>query len=88
MSRAEMENHDGFKRGNPTFRCATCNRRTRQTNNTAGRCCPECDQAAMVVNGICDGDLTGDALARAEAEISALNRLAVSKGGVIAGVVK
>jgi DNA-directed RNA polymerase subunit RPC12/RpoP len=80
-----MSTHDGFRRGQPTFHCATCNRLTRKTNNTGGHCCPECDKAAMIENGISDEDLTGSDLASAEAEILALNRRAVKKGGVITG---
>jgi len=80
-----MVDHDGFKRGG-TFNCSTCNRLTRKTAYTAGQCCPECDEAAMIENGISDEGLTGLDLAKAEAKIAELNRIAVKKGGIIAGV--
>lgn len=79
-------NHDGFSRGNSTFNCAHCGRLTRKTKNTAGSCCPECDEAAMIENGISDYDYTPEELAREEAKIIELNREAVRKGGKIAGV--
>lgn len=81
-----MKRHDGFKRGNPTYSCAVCGRLTRKTNNTAGQCCPECDEACMIENGISDYGLTGEDLAKAEAEIAELHRQAVRKGGKIEGV--
>lgn len=81
-----MKAHDGFKRGNPTFNCLTCERLTRQTKNTSGSCCPECDEAAMIENGISDYDLQDAELEAAEAKIAALYKRAVKKGGVIAGV--
>jgi len=81
-----MNAHDGFRRGAPTFACSNCGRLTRKTNNTAGSCCPECDEAAMVENGISDCDLQGEDLERAEAKIAELHKRAVAKGGVIAGV--
>jgi hypothetical protein len=81
-----MNARDGFRRGNPTFNCSHCGRLTRKTNNTAGSCCPECDEAAMIENGISDNDLQGEELAREEARIAELHRKAVKKGGAIAGV--
>lgn len=81
-----MKRHDGFKRGTGCFFCANCGRLTRQSNTSMGGCCPECDMAAQIENGIMDFDLQGEELADAEARIADLHRDAVRKGGKIEGV--
>ena len=77
---------DTFKKGHGTFHCEHCGRLTRRTQYTSAALCPECDEAAMIENGIADGDLSGEELAAEELRIADLHRRAVSKGGTIPGV--
>ena len=69
------------------FQCLSCNRETRDTgDNGAVELCPECNESALIENGICDEYyVTASALDAAKRLVHRLNQKAVNKGGVIAG---
>lgn len=75
-----MRNNSHFGRGQqPTFSCAVCRRRTRQTIQPQGSdLCAECWELAGLDNSVNDG---GDILEDVAAERDRLVAIAVSRGG-------
>lgn len=76
---------DGFQGGRrgSTFACGICQRLTRATAAQGNsHLCPQCDEWAMVDNGLSDGLYeTPEEVAKAEAQILNLKRAALAKGG-------
>lgn len=74
------------------FNCRICKRGTRDTgDNGSVELCPQCNQAAMVENGMNDGNYGEEdspAYQQADTEYNRLCQAAVNLGGTIKGFVK
>jgi predicted ATP-dependent serine protease len=74
---------DGFQQRSGCFQCGACGRNTRRTAKQGNSAlCPQCDEWAMIENGISDGNYNDDAeIAEAEASVLRLKEKAASLGG-------
>lgn len=68
-----------FRKGETTFLCGVCGRRTRQTGEQAGcELCPQCNEIAGLENAINDGCETPDSVREQVERLAAEVR---AKGG-------
>lgn len=77
-----------FMRGSAAFKCRTCGRTTRDTNNGNGalRLCPDCEEGHALQNmadNLPDGD---PRKAQARRDAYACFERSINKGGIVAGV--
>lgn len=75
----------GFGRSGGTYECSVCMRLTRRTVSGQTDMCAQCDEVAMIENGLSDGGYETEAeIADAEATMLRLKKEAAKKGGNLA----